>query len=87
MGFVITYQERLERLAMTQVALKQSDGQTYSLLVPAVYKVIMEEDGLNEIRAKCFDFMIDLIHRGIAEGKDMHKARECVVKFTCGRAE
>ena len=84
MSFVITYEERLARLAATKIALQQSNGQTFEHLVPSVYQWIMAE-GLGSVRSQVFDLMIDFIHRAIEEGKDATEIRKATVLFVCGR--
>ncbi len=83
MSFVITYEERLARLAATKIALQQSDGQTFEHLVPKVYEWIMAE-GLSTVRSEVFDLIIDFIHRAIEEGKDATQIRKAAVLFVCG---
>lgn len=86
MSFVITYEERLARLAATKIALQQTDGQTYEHLVPAVYAWIMAE-GLAIVRSQAFDLVVDFIHRAIEEGKDASEIRKSAVLFACGRLQ
>ncbi|MGA8505802.1 MAG: hypothetical protein WB762_09350 [Candidatus Sulfotelmatobacter sp.] len=50
MSFVITYEERLARLAATKIALDQTDGQTFEHLVPSVYELIMAEGSEMSVR-------------------------------------
>ena len=85
MSFVITYEERLARLAATKIALQQNDGQTFEHLVPTVYEWIMADGVVNQ-RSQVFDLLIDFIHRALAEGKDPTAIRKSVVLFVCGRA-
>ena len=84
MSFVITYEERLARLAATRIALQQTDGQTFEHLVPSVYTRIMA-DGLGNTRSQIFDLIIDFIHRAIDERKDATEIRKSAVLFVCGR--
>jgi len=84
MSFVITYEERLARLAATKIALQQTDGQTFEHLVPSVYAWIMAE-GLGNVRSQVFDLIIDFIHRAIDEQKDAAEIRKSAVLFVCGR--
>jgi hypothetical protein len=84
MSFVITYEERLARLAATKIALQQTDGQTFEHLVPSVYAWIMAE-GLGNVRSQVFDLIIDFIHRAIDERKDATEIRKSAVLFVCGR--
>ena len=84
MSFVITYEERLARLAATKIALRQTDGQTFEHLVPTVYERIMTE-GFGNVRSQVFDLIIDFIHRAIEEGKDATEIRKSAVLFVCGR--
>jgi len=84
MSFVITYEERLARLAATKIALQQTDGQTFQHLVPTLYAWIMA-DGLSNVRSQAFDLIIDFIHRATEEGKDATEIRKSAVFFVCGR--
>ncbi len=84
MSFVITYEERLARLAATKIALQQSDGQTFEHLVPSVYEWIISE-GLGNVRSQVFDLIIDFVHRAIEAGKDATEIRKAAVLFVCGR--
>jgi hypothetical protein len=84
MSFVITYEERLSRLAATKIALQQTDGQTFEHLVPTVYAWIMAE-GLSNVRSEIFDLIIDFIRRALEEGKDPTSIRKSAVLFVCGK--
>ena len=86
MSFVITYEERLARLAATKIALQQNNGQTFEHLVPSVYEWIMAE-GLGNVRSQVFDLIIDFIHRAVEEGKDASEIRKSAVLFVCGRLQ
>jgi hypothetical protein len=84
MSFVITYEERLARLAATKIALQQTDGQTFEHLVPTVCAWIMAE-GLSNVRSQVFDLIIDFIHRAMEKGKEPTPIRKLAVLFVCGR--
>jgi len=84
MSFVITYEERMARLAATKIALRQTDGQTFEHLVPNVYAWIMAE-GLSNVRSQAFDLIVDFIHRAMQDGKDPTLIRKSAVLFVCGR--
>jgi hypothetical protein len=85
-SFVITFEERLARLAATKIALQQTNGQTFEHLVPTVYEWIMADAVVNQ-RSQVFDLLIDFIHRAIAEGKDPTEIRRSAVLFVCGRVQ
>ena len=78
MSFVITYEERLARLAATKIALQQNNGQTFEHLVPSVYEWIMAE-GLGNVGSQAFDLIIDFIHRAAEEGQDATEIRKSAV--------
>jgi len=86
MSFVITYEERLARLAATKIALQQTDGQTFQHLVPSVYELIMAE-GFGNVRSQVFDLIIDFIHRAMEEGRDATEIRKSAILFACGRLQ
>jgi hypothetical protein len=83
MSFVITYEERLARLAATKIALQQTDGQTFQHLVPSVYELIMAE-GLGNVRSQVFDLIIDFIHRAMEEGTGRYGNQE-ISRIFCMR--